>query len=72
MTKLYNVMSLAELQEKAPNLQWVEYINNILPENVTVRLTAIHCTGSTAELTAYCLPKTYRPQEDKIVRHYWL
>lgn len=34
VTKLYNPMTISELQEKFPSIPWLEYINRLLPEKV--------------------------------------
>ncbi|XP_021947553.1 neprilysin-2 isoform X2 [Folsomia candida] len=36
VTKLYNPMTISELQEKFPSIPWLEYINRLLPEKVQI------------------------------------
>lgn len=35
-TELYNKLTLSEVQDKYPYLDWVEFVNEILPSNLTV------------------------------------
>ena len=37
MTKLYNPLTVEDLQKKYPSIPWLEYLNTLLPEKVKVR-----------------------------------
>ena len=37
MTKLYNPMTVVELQKKYQTIPWLEYFNTLLPEKVRIR-----------------------------------
>ena len=36
VTKLYNAMTVDEMQSTFPTIPWLAYFNNILPENVHI------------------------------------
>lgn len=36
MTKLYNAMTVHEMQSKFPTIPWLTYFNSILPEHVQI------------------------------------
>ena len=37
MTKLYNPMTVEELQRKYQSIPWLEYFNTLLPDKVRIR-----------------------------------
>ena len=37
VTKLYNPMTVEELQKKYQSIPWLEYFNTLLPEKIRVR-----------------------------------